>query len=143
MQILSEQQQNLYDDIVLPMNQLVQPCRIYINLSLVLFGNYGRFVPLAFRTQDDSYPGWTIRTQWFGRFVPKVWTIRTQCFCFNFRYLIWYFSIQNCKIYSACLVLVDSYPFFVHFPYLIWSFLHVFIHQCVNFLVSPTANPTK
>ena len=39
---------------------------------------YGRFVPWTFRTQDDSYPGWTIHTQRFGRFVSKVWTNRTQ-----------------------------------------------------------------
>ena len=38
----------------------------------------GRLVPKTIRTQDDSYPGWTIRTQRFGRFVSKVWTIRTQ-----------------------------------------------------------------
>ena len=38
----------------------------------------GRFVPWTFRTQDFSYPGWTIRTQRFERFEPKVWTIRTQ-----------------------------------------------------------------
>ena len=31
-----------------------------------------RFVPKTFR------PGWTIRTQMFGRFVPQVWTFRTQ-----------------------------------------------------------------
>ena len=30
-----------------------------------------------FRTQDDSYPGWTIRTQWF-RHLAKGWTFRTQ-----------------------------------------------------------------
>ena len=37
-----------------------------------------RLVPKTIRTQDDSYPGWTIRTKRFGRFVSKVWTIRTQ-----------------------------------------------------------------
>ena len=37
----------------------------------------------TFCTLDVSYPrrfypGWTLRTQRFGRFVPKVWTFRTQ-----------------------------------------------------------------
>ena len=66
-----------------------------------------RFVPRL----DYSYPAiWTFRTQNMddsypraGRFVPNV--------VFNFLYLIWYFRIQYCTIYSAYWVLVDSYPF--------------------------------
>ena len=98
-----------------------------------------RFVPKMIRTQverfvpsglGDSYPR-------AGRFVPNAF--------FSFLYSICYFRIQNCKIYSAYWVLVDSYPFAFHFPFLIWSFLPVFIHQYVIVLVllSPITNPTK
>ena len=52
--------------------------KLLFNVCLVGQMNYGHFVPWTFRTQDDSYPGWTIHTQRFGHFVPKVWTIRTQ-----------------------------------------------------------------
>ena len=46
--------------------------KLLFNDCLVGQINYGRFVSWMFRTQDDSYPIWTIRIQRFGRFVPKI-----------------------------------------------------------------------
>ena len=88
-----------------------------ILMTMMLLEHYGRFVPWTFRTQDDSYPCSTIHTQLFGRFVPKIWVCHTQgrdvsypMPFFNFLYLIWYFLIQNCKIYP-----IEYWSILTHF----------------------------
>ena len=71
------------------------------------YSGAGPFVPWTFRTQDVSYPGRIIRTQRFRRFVPIVWTIRTQG-------------------------LDDSYPMFCFFNF--YSLFGHFVPQLVGFI---------
>ena len=54
-----------------------------------------------------SYPGWTIRTQRFGRFVPKIWTIRTQGLAFR---------TEGLDV---------SYPMFFFFFFFFFNFLYL------------------
>ena len=111
---------------------------------------YVSFIYKTIRTQvgrfvrgglDVSYPK-------SRRFVPKVSTFRTQGLDVSYLFFFFFFDLvfSHPKLYDLFSLLNFGrfVPiFFVHFPYLIRSFLHLFIHHCVIFLVSPIANPTK
>ena len=92
-----------------------------------------RFVP----TLDDSYPGvWTFRTQSLddsypraGRFVPKGWTFRTQCFFLIF--CIW-FGIFASKI-VRCIQPVEWWSIRTHFLFISHSWFSLFyMHLFTN-----------
>ena len=89
--------------------------------------------PFCRWVQDVSDPGWTIRTQRCGRFVPKVWTVRTKgpndsypragrfvpnAFLFiSIYYLFVFFRTQNIRFISFLRV-ARFIPFFGSFAIL-------------------------